>query len=154
MVSATESSSTSLRKSKSDPRNFPLFLNDESDPAVLLNIDDAREAYKLILERPPKILHMEGMLSHLIRKQLIVTLRKFFRIYPLPSSDSNRDPYMSLLEDVNPSPGGEADKLQLRLVNLFATIYACPLVTDPLHFEVGFLFSFESSSSGQVDPYT
>ncbi|VDK23407.1 unnamed protein product, partial [Taenia asiatica] len=113
----------------------PPFLNAESDPAVPVDIDEAREAYKLLLERPPKTLGIEGTLAHLIRRQLIVTLRRSFRIYPFPSSGASTDPYLALLEELHPLPGGEADKFQQRMVNLFATIYACPLVTDPLHFE-------------------
>lgn len=135
-VSATESARTHKRKSGSDSNAFPPFLNTESDPAVPVDIDEAREAYNLLLERPPKTVNIEDTLAHLIRRQLIVTLRRCFRIYPFPSSSgASTDPYLALLEELNPSPDGEADKLQQRMVNLFATIYACPLVTDPLHFE-------------------
>ncbi|KAL5967775.1 Ubiquitin-protein ligase E3A, partial [Taenia solium] len=133
---ATESACAHRRRPGSDLNAVPPFLNAESDPAVPVDIDEAREAYKLLLERPPKTLGIEGTLAHLIRRQLIVTLRRSFRIYPFPSSGASTDPYLALLEELHPLPGGEADKFQQRMVNLFATIYACPLVTDPLHFEV------------------
>ncbi|KAL5109862.1 Ubiquitin-protein ligase E3A [Taenia crassiceps] len=133
--SASESACARRRRTGCDSNAVPPFLNAESDPAVPVDIDEAREAYKLLLERPPKTLGIEGTLAHLIRRQLIVTLRRSFRIYPFPSSGASTDPYLALLEELDPLPGGEADKLQQRMVNLFATIYACPLVTDPLHFE-------------------
>uniref|UniRef100_A0A5K3ELT9 HECT-type E3 ubiquitin transferase n=1 Tax=Mesocestoides corti TaxID=53468 RepID=A0A5K3ELT9_MESCO len=124
------------RKFGLDTPPFQPFLNDDSYPALPVDIEEARATYKLLLERLPKTLEMESTLSHLLRRQLIVTLRRIFRIYPFPSSSgTSRDAYLALLEETNPTVGGEADRIQQRMVNLFATIYACPLVTDPLHFE-------------------
>uniref|UniRef100_A0A158QCF5 HECT-type E3 ubiquitin transferase n=1 Tax=Hymenolepis diminuta TaxID=6216 RepID=A0A158QCF5_HYMDI len=137
-------STPSTNNKKDEPEKLRLFFNDESDPAIPVNIDEAREAYKLLLERPPKSFEIETTLTRHIMRLLIVALRKFFRApyLHLPSSSSSHaaamlpsDPYIAQLEILNPLPGKESDKVQQWMVNLFATLYACPLITDPLHFE-------------------
>ncbi|KAM7538227.1 hypothetical protein Aperf_G00000065623 [Anoplocephala perfoliata] len=132
-------SETTHKQEASKSQNLQLFLNSDSDPVLPVNIDEARKAYKLLLERPPKSFDIEAILARLIKHLLIITLRRFFRPYSLPPSSStsgiSSEPYMAQLEVVNPLPGKESDRLQQRIVNLFATIYACPLITDPLYFE-------------------
>lgn len=138
-------STSSTNNKKDEPEKLRLFFNDESDPAIPVNIDEAREAYKLLLERPPKSFGIETTLTRHIKRLLIVALRKFFRtpyLHLTPSSSSHAaamlpsDRYIAQLEILNPLPGKESDKVQQWMVNLFATLYACPLITDPLHFEV------------------
>lgn len=129
------------------PEKIRLFLNEDTDPAIPVNIDEARQAYKLLMERPPTTFGIESVLTRHIKRLVIVTLRKL--LHPpysshLPgassstSSSSNvaAEPYIAQMEVLNPPPGKESDKVQQRMVNLFATLYACPLITDPLHFEV------------------
>ncbi|VDO00024.1 unnamed protein product [Rodentolepis nana] len=134
-----------VNNTKEEPEKLLLFLNEDSDPAIPVNIDEARKAYKLLLERPPKSFDIETTLSRHIKRLLIVVLRKFFRspYSHLPPSSSSHasavltpDPYIAQLEVLNPPPGKESDRVQQRVVNLFATLYACPLITDPLHFEL------------------
>lgn len=140
-----DSESTPItNNTKEEPEKLRLFLNEDSDPAIPVNIDEARQTYKLLLERPPKSFDIETTLTRHIKRLLIVALRKFFRTpysHLPPSSSSHAstilppDPYIAQLEVLNPPPGKESDKVQQRMVNLFATLYACPLITDPLHFE-------------------
>lgn len=107
-----------------------------------MDIEVAREAFRLMLEKPPKeagILELVSLRLHLL---LVMPLRAILLNPSVNAAlsggglSSPTDPTYEMLAVAKPSPASEADDMQQRMVNVFAVIYACPLVTDPLYFEV------------------
>ncbi|VDN14973.1 unnamed protein product [Dibothriocephalus latus] len=92
--------------------------------AVPVNIIEVQKAYKLLLDLPQEA-DIIALLSKTIPRFVLTKLRITF----------NSNPPASLLLE-NPDPLSQEADMQQRAVNVFVILFACPLVTDPLYFEV------------------
>ncbi|VEL19835.1 unnamed protein product [Protopolystoma xenopodis] len=85
---------------------------------------DVSQAYALLFALPERA-HVITTLIRTIQRLVLAGLRHLLVMQQSPA-----------LRDSNAEPGTDAFRRQQRLVNVFIILFACPLVTNPLHFEV------------------
>lgn len=93
-----------------------------------MDIAETLKAYRLLLSLP----YEAGVV-----KCLTINIGRFVstRLRPM-LADLKVSPLRVALEVEKPEVDSKEEHIQLGLVNVFLILYACPLVTDPLYFEV------------------